>query len=141
MESEKCILGKKYHKNVKDKRLLEATQTCLLFSNKDVYGIAGMSLATELCVHCCMACLRVLEIRAELIRNSTITDADERGNPDMLIQFLPENLVAFGEVMLKANKSFKQAEAECKHCAASTWSHIPRSAPAIKTQDPPAYCH
>ena len=137
-----CILrGKKYHSNVKDKRHLDATTPCLLFSNKDVFGIAGMSLATEICVHCCMACLRVLEIRADLIRQSIISEDDERGNADMLLQFLPKELVAFGEIILKANKSFRQAQLECQQCANRTWNSVPRYAPSPKNVEPSTYCH
>lgn len=135
--SEKCYLGKKYHKEVKDIRQVDAITTCPLFG-RDVYLIengtkklVSMGGTPNICVYCCLQVHKILEIRRDLIMKKTISTADERQNADMVIQFLDKELVPFAEAMLKKG-SFAESEGECHRCNARTWASVPRSAPPIK---------
>lgn len=63
-----------------------------------------------------------------------LTIESEEDKPDTLIQYLPESLVPFAEIMLKAAGSFAEAQRECAQCAARAWNSVPRYAPTIKPE-------
>ena len=125
----KCVLGNKFHKNKKDTMLTETTTSCLLFA-RDEYG---MKVAMPICVGCCIEISKVFSKRRDLILNKTIDPQDEKGNADVAVQFLPEKLVQYAEIILKTYKSFGKAEHECTSCAAGAWQDASRrGAPPIK---------
>ena len=125
----KCVLGGKFHNNIKNTKLTEATTPCLLFA-RDEYG---MKIAMPICVACCIEISKVFSKRRDLILNKTIDPQDEKRNPDIAVQFLLKDLVKYADAVLKSCKSFVNAERECISCANKAWQDASRrGAPPIK---------